>query len=76
MTAKEILEEQANGGFELLEDENVNVYEVLIAMRVYAKAKCEEQRKICGKQCYNTSGVFMKRHTEQVMINSPEPEFD
>lgn len=72
--AKEILKNQANNGDELLEDEDVNVYEVLVAMKIYAKQKCKEQRELCYKKIAEFPDV--EYEDLKIIKNATEPELE
>ena len=50
-------------------------------MKEYAKAKCEEQRKLCYKShwdmsCSYPEAQFEEDNIRDAIIDAPEPEFD
>lgn len=48
------------------------------AMKQYAKQKCKEQRKICGKYLVlnEPGGIYFRDELNTIMRNAPEPEMD
>lgn len=49
-------------------------YEIISAMREYAKLKCLEQRVLCSE---HATGIYKDYPpSKESIINSPEPNFD